>query len=151
MDRPRWRFTIHYRLHQRLQVGAEINPAAAEIGPLFSLFILTESAWRPALFIGTSSDRIGSPEGTQSYFLTAAKFLPVALLSIYASLNYSEWDEGFNFPFGVNFEMGRGFSTRYMFDGDRSHVLLNYFGNRCGISLMYIWLETFGISLNVGL
>jgi hypothetical protein len=26
MDRPQWRFTANYRLHQRLQVGVELNP-----------------------------------------------------------------------------------------------------------------------------
>ncbi len=150
MERPRWRFTAHYRLHHRLQLGAEINPAAEEIGPLFSLFLFTESETRPALFVGTSSDRIGSPKGKQSYFLTASKFVHVAPLSVYASLNYSEWDSGFNFPFGANLEFGGGVSSRYMFDGDRSHLLLNYFAERFGVSLMYVWLEQFGLSLSFG-
>jgi len=33
-------------------------------------------------------------------------------LSVYASLNYSEWDEKFNFPFGVNVNLLLQFSLR---------------------------------------
>ncbi len=150
VDRPRWRFTLNYRLHPRLQVGVEYNPVVREVGPLLNLFLCTETEQRPALFFGTSSDRIGSPEGKQSYYLTVAKFLPVLPISAYASLNYSEWDERFNFPFGGTIELGRGFSGRFMYDGQRSHVMLNYFPYQFGISLMYIWLESAGISISAG-
>lgn len=151
LERPRWRFTLNYRLNRRLQIGVEYNPAAGEVGPLASLFLLTESDRRPALFLGTSSDRIGSPEGTQSYYLTVAKLLPALPLSAYASLNYSEWDRGFNFPFGGSLEFGRGISARAMYDGRRTHLLLNYFPHRYGVSLIYAWLENFGVAFAVGL
>ena len=75
-ERPRWRTTLNYRLIDRLQVGVEYNPAASELSPLFSLFLFTETDIRPGLFLGTSSDRIGSPAGEQAYFLTATKRLP---------------------------------------------------------------------------
>ncbi|MEE8523094.1 MAG: hypothetical protein V3T72_04115, partial [Thermoanaerobaculia bacterium] len=65
LARPRWRSTLTYRLHHRLQVGIEANPEADEIGPLLSWFLVTEGHGRPALFLGTSSDRIGSPAGEQ--------------------------------------------------------------------------------------
>lgn len=150
LERPRWRLTLNYRLHQRAQVGVEYNPAADEVGPLLNLFLLTETDNQPALFLGTSSDRIGSPPGTQSYYLTIAKLLPRVPISVYASLNYSEWDEEMNFPFGANLELGKGFSMRPMYDGQRSHLLLNYFTHQYGISLMYVWYEKFGISLTAG-
>lgn len=151
LERPRWRFTLNYRLHQRLQIGVEYNPVVGEVGPLANLFVLTETDDLPALFLGTSSDRIGSPEGTQSYYATVAKFLPFAPVSAYFSFNYSEWDEGFNFPFGGNLELGKGFSARLMYDGQRTHFMLNYFPHRFGASVMYVWLETFGISISAGL
>lgn len=112
--------------------------------------MLTESERNPAVFVGTSSDRIGSPEGKQSYFATVSKYLPFLHASVYGSLNYSEWNEAFNLPLGAAIELGKGFSTRLMYDGDRSHLLLNYFANRIGVSLMYVWLETPGVSLAVG-
>lgn len=150
LDRPRWRSTVNYRLNPRLQIGVEVNPGADEIGPLLTWFLSTEEGWRPALFVGTSSDRIGSPEGTQSYYLTAAKHHPSWPVSAYASLNYSEWDGGINFPFGAYVELGRGLSLQPMYDGQRSHLLLNYNRGRYGVSLLWVWLEEAGISFNVG-
>lgn len=151
LDRPRWRFTGNYRLHQRIQVGLEVNPKAEEIGPLFTVFLLTETEERPALFFGTSSDRIGSPVGEQSYFATVSKYVPIVQSSFYASLNYSEWDESFNVPFGMTMEIGKGVSVRPMYDGERSHMMLNYFADQYGISVMYVWLDTLGVSLSFGL
>lgn len=137
-------------MHQRLQLGIEFNPKASEIGPLATLFLLTETETRPALFVGTSSDRIGSPSGAQSYFVTASKYVPALRASFYGSLNYSEWDKGFNFPLGLGVELGKGVSVRPMYDGDRSHVMLNYDATQYGVSLMYVWLETLGIAVSVG-
>jgi len=102
LERPRWRMTLNYQLLKRLQLGLEYNPAASEVSPLFNLFLFTETDIRPALFLGTSSDRIGSPAGKQAYFITAAKRVPYVPLSVYATMNYSEWDEAFNYPFGAS-------------------------------------------------
>lgn len=140
--------TLNYQLLNRLQLGLEYNPVASEVSPLFNLFLYTETDVRPALFLGTSSDRIGSPAGKQAYFLTAAKRVPYVPISAYATVNYSEWDEELNFPFGASVDFGRGFSVRGMFDGDRSHLMFNYFHKQHGVSLMYIWLERFGISMS---
>lgn len=150
LDRPQWRFTANYRVHHRLQVGVELNPRAKEAGPLVTCFLFTETETRPALFLGTSSDRIGSPSGEQSYFATISKYVPWFRTSFYASLNYSEWDDRLNVPFGVGIELGRGFSFRPMYDGDRGHVMLNYFATRCGVSLMLVWFETMGVSFSFG-
>jgi hypothetical protein len=133
-----------------LQVGLEFNPKAEELGPLFTFFLLTESETAPALFIGTSSDRICSPVGKQAYYVTASKYLPVLRTSVYASLNFTEWDDGFNLPIGFGVELGKGFSVRPMYDGNRSHLLLNYFAAQYGVSLMYVWLETPGVAFFVG-
>jgi len=65
------------------------------------------------------------------------------------SLNYSEWDGGFNVPFGANVELGRGFSLQPMYDGQRSHLLLNYDRERYGVSLLWVWLEEAGLSFNM--
>lgn len=131
-------------------MGIEYNPEAEEFGPLFTWFLVTEEDRRPALFLGTSSDRIGSPEGTQSYYLTAAKHHPAWPVSAHVSLSYSEWDGGFNVPFGANVELGKGFSLQPMYDGQRSHLLLHYNRERYGVSLLWVWLEEAGISFNVG-
>ena len=139
---------MSYRLNPRLQLGVELNPAADEVGPLLTWFLLTESDRRPALFLGTSSDRIGSPADEQSYYLTAAKRHPRWPVSAYVSLNYSEWDAGFNLPFGVEVELGERFSVRPMYDGQRSHLMLNYRGRGYGASLLWVWLERVGIAFS---
>jgi hypothetical protein len=150
VDRARWRFTANYRVLPTLQLGIEFNAAVEEVNPLVTWFILTESDRRPAMFLGTSSDRIGSPEGEQAYYATASKYVPFLRTAAYASLNYSEWDDGFNIPFGAAFEIGYGLSTRYMYDGQRSHALLDYYWKNVGVSLMWVWLETLGVSFNGG-
>lgn len=146
LERPRWRATLSYSLHPRLQIGIEANPDADELGPLLTWFLLTETARRPALFLGTSSDRIGSPEGEQAYFLTASKRHPTWPVSAYLSLNYSEWDADFNVPFGVEVDLGKGFSVRPMYDGQRTHLTSSYDRNQHRFSLLWVWLERVGFA-----
>jgi len=141
---------LNYSVSPKLQVGVEYNPEAEEFGPLFTWFLVTEGDRRAALFLGTSSDRIGSPEGTQSYYLTAAKHHPAWPVSAYVSLSYSEWDEELKVPFGAQVELGRGVSLQPMYDGQRSHLLLSYNRERYGVSLLWVWLEEVGISFNMG-
>jgi hypothetical protein len=150
VERARWRFTANYRVFKRLQLGVEFNATIGEFSPLATLFVLTETDRRPAFFLGTSSDRIGSPEGKQSYYATASKQIPGLRTSAYFSLNYSEWDEGINVPFGAAQELGGSFAARYMYDGQRSHALLDYYRDVVGVSLMWVWLEQFGIALHGG-
>jgi hypothetical protein len=150
VDRARWRSTANVRVIPSLQLGVEFNAVAEEVGPLVTWFLTTERDRRPAVFVGTSSDRIGSPPGEQSYYLTLAKHAPNLPVSAYASLNYSEWDEGFNVPFGVTVSVGRGFSVQPMFDGDRTHLLLNYSAARATASLLWVWLERPGVSVSFG-
>ena len=57
------RATITYKFHPRLTAGVEYNPGADEVAPIANLLILTETRRRPALILGTSSDRIGTPSG----------------------------------------------------------------------------------------
>lgn len=150
LPRPRWRATANYRVIPTLQLGIEYNPVAEEVGPLVTWFLLTETERRPALFFGTSSDRIGSPEGTQCYYLTGAKYIPALHVSPYASLNYSEWDEGFNVPFGANVELGHGLSVQPMYDGHRTHLLGSFATERFSVTLVWAWLERAGAAVSVG-
>ena len=100
--------------------------------------------------MGTSSDRIGSPSGEQSYFATVSKYVPQLRASFYGSLNYSEWDEQLGVPFGIETELGKGFSARPMYDGDRGHLMLNYYATQYGVSLTYVWFERLGVSFSAG-
>lgn len=138
------------RVHPTLQLGAELNLAVEEIAPLATWFLLTETETRPAVFAGTSSDRIGSPEGEQSYYLTAAKYVHRIRTSPYVSLNYSEWDEGWNVPFGATIELGAGVSVRPMYDGQRTHLLGTFSTDRFSTTLIWAWLESAGLAVSYG-
>lgn len=133
-----------------MQLGVELNPGVDEINPLLTVFLLTETDRRPALFVGTSSDRIGSPEGTQSYYLTASKRFGASRVSAYASLNYSEWDRDFNVPFGLEVALTERISVRPMYDGARSHLMLNYSRDRWSVSLLAVDMDQAGVSFAWG-
>lgn len=149
-DRPRWRVTGSFRVLPTVQVGFEYNPVVGELGPIATAFLLTETDRRPALYLGTSSDRIGSPEGTQGYYLTTAKYIPLLHASPYVSLHYSEWEEGLNVPFGANIELGAGFALQPMHDGRRTHLLGSYTRERMSVTLLWAWLERVGAAIAVG-
>ena len=72
IDRAKWRNTLTYRFHPRFTAGVEYNPLAGKVSPLANLVALTETHLRPALILGTSSDRIGTPSG-QSFYVTLSK------------------------------------------------------------------------------
>lgn len=124
--------------------------AADEVGPLATVFVLFESHRRPALVLGTSSDRIGSPAGTQSYYATFAKHIPRTPFAPYVSVNYSEWDEEVNFPFGVNIQGPAGFSLLPMYDGAKSHLLGSWANDRFSVTAIAAWYERFGLAVSTG-
>jgi len=150
LERPRWRSTATFAPVPTLQVGVEYNPMAGEAGPLLTWFLATETERRPAVFLGTSSDRIGSPAGEQAYFLTVAKYIPALRVAPYASLNYSEWDDGWNVPFGAGIELGGGFALRPMYDGNETHLMGSFATDRFSVSLMWVWLERAGAAVSFG-
>ncbi len=150
MDRARWRGTVTRRVHPRLALGLEFNLAVEEVGPLATLFLLTETHRRPSLSLGTSSDRIGSPEGTASVYMTASKRIPRTSLSPYAAVSWSEWDDGLVFPFGASLALPGNFNFRPMYDGDRTHLMLSWTRGPASVTGLWIWLEQVGIAVSMG-
>ena len=150
IERARWRATANVRVVPSLQLGLEFNVVVEEVNPLATWFLMTETEHRPALFLGTSSDRIGSPKGAQAYYLTAAKYLAPVRTSPYVSLNYSEWDNGWNVPFGANVELGGGVSVRPMYDGKRTHLLGMVATEHFSVTAIWAWLERAGVAVSYG-
>lgn len=112
--------------------------------------IQPESAKLPHLSLGTSSDRIGTPKGPKSYYLTAARSLDGGRFNPYASLNYSDFEDGFNIPFGLSMRIDKGLSATLMNDGRRSHALLTYSRENWSLSLMWVWFRHPGVSFSWG-
>ena len=63
-----------YWLSSRFSAGLEYNPRVGKVSPLANLLAIRETRNRPALMLGTSSDRIGTPSG-QAFYATFSKNL----------------------------------------------------------------------------
>lgn len=104
----------------------EWNPGADEVGPLVNWVAVTETATRPALMFGTSSDRIGTPEG-RAYFATVSKSLgrvgPVPLAG-YVGLSHGTFEDETLPIGGLTLGLTRTISTRLIHDGEALHVAL---------------------------
>ena len=128
IDRAKWRNTLTYRFHSRFTAGIEYNPLAKKVSPLANLVAITETHTRPALILGTSSDRIGTPSG-QSFYATLSKSLkhhtglPVAP---YFGVAYGTFDDRARAIGGLNINFNERWSSTILFDGVRVHPLMNY-------------------------
>ncbi|MDQ3687203.1 MAG: hypothetical protein M3430_16630 [Acidobacteriota bacterium] len=128
IDRAKWRNTLTYRFHPRFTAGVEYNPLAGKVSPLANVVALTETHRRPALILGTSSDRIGTPFG-QSFYATFSKSLkhrtglPIAP---YVGVAYGTFEDRFRIIGGLNINIRERWSSTILFDGVRVHPTANY-------------------------
>lgn len=128
IDRATWRNTLTYRFHPRFTAGVEYNPLAGKVSPLANFVALTETHRRPAVILGTSSDRIGTPSG-QSFYATASKSLKHATgwpIAPYAGIAYGTFEDRFRAIGGLNISVGERWSSTVLFDGVRVHPIANY-------------------------
>jgi hypothetical protein len=128
IDRAKWRNTLTYRFHPRFTAGVEYNPLAGKVSPLANIVALTETHKRPALILGTSSDRIGTPFG-QSYYATLSKNLRHATglpIAPYVGVAYGTFEDRFRAIGGLNINVGEHWSSTVLFDGVRVHPIANY-------------------------
>ena len=128
IDRAKWRNTLTFRFHPRVTTGIEYNPLAKKVSPIANVVAMTETHTRPALILGTSSDRIGTPSG-QSFYATFSKSLkhqtglPVAP---YVGVAYGTYEDRARIIGGLNIALSDRWSSTILFDGVRIHPLLNY-------------------------
>jgi hypothetical protein len=133
----------------RLLVGLEYNAVVSELSPTANYTLLFETAHQPMVSLGTSSDRILSPEGTRATYITFGKTLPNTRIAPYLSINYSSWERGFNFPFGVNFAVHPQWDAMVQHDGRNTHWLLTYKTREISTSLLLIKGRYWGLSLGL--
>ena len=128
IDRAKWRNTLTYRFHPRVTAGIEYNPLAKKVSPIANVVAITETHHRPALILGTSSDRIGTPSG-QSFYATFSKSLkhhtglPIAP---YAGVAYGTYEDRARIIGGLNITFSDRWNSTILFDGVRVHPLVNY-------------------------
>lgn len=126
----------------------EYNPLVGELGVVANFRALSETAKRPALIFGTSSDRIGTPHG-QSYYATVSKSLRGGSIPIapYAGISYSTYEDRVIFPWGVNVALGRSFSTMLINDGVHSHLSATYSWRNFSVTLLAVERKNPGFSI----
>lgn len=145
------RTTITYRFHPRLTAGIEFNPRADEVAPIANFLLLTETKRRPALMIGTSTDRIGTPSG-QSFYLTVSKNLrqqtnlPIAP---YVGASFGTFDDRLRPIGGLTVFLNKRFSILTTFNGVNVHPLLNFTHKRHMLSLVMVKGRDPGMSYSV--
>jgi len=139
IDRARWRNTLTYRFHPKLTAGVEYNPLAGKASPLANIVALTETHRRPALILGTSSDRIGTPSG-QSFYATFSKNLkhPTGLpVAPYIGVAYGTFEDRARVIGGLNITLNERWSSTALFDGVRVHPLVNYTSGRHQFGIIF--------------
>ena len=145
------RTTLTYKFHPRIQAGLEYNPRASEVAPLANILLLTETSKRPALMVGTSTDRIGTPSG-QSFYATLSKSLhretnlPIAP---YVGVAYGTYEDRLRPIGGLSIALSEKFSLLATFNGVNVHPLLNFNHGRHALSLIMVKGRDPGMSYSV--
>lgn len=150
-DRPRRRFNLNYAVTPAILLGLEYNPAVNEVVPTLNWTLRPETKQMPMVMFGVSSDRIFSPEGTRSYFLTVAKAVPKTRLAPYAALNWSEWEERFTVPFGLVYAANPNLDLAMQHDGVNTHWLVTAKTARYNATLLLVKGKHLGISVGTRL
>lgn len=116
-----------YALTERLAVGIEVNPLDDDVGPLVNWRLVDETERRPALILGTSSDRIGTPSG-RAYYATLSKDLEAWTglpIAPYAGTAYGGFEHEWELIGGLRIRWGSLFETAHMWDGENLHHLVD--------------------------
>ena len=119
-----------------------------EVGPLVNLHVLSETRKRPGIIVGTSSDRIGTPDG-QSFYVTVSKDLEPYLripVAPYVGLAYGTFEDELNPIGGLSIRFGHGVSSLLIFDGVHLHSTLNYSWKAHTFSLVLVRSKDPGFS-----
>lgn len=126
VERARLRSTLAYRITPRLQAGLEWNPLAEDVGPIANWRVWDEDAARPALILGTSSDRIGTDHGRSFYASLSKDLEPWTGLAVspYAGLAYGEFDSEWVAIGGLVVRWSERWTSYHMWDGHNLHHVL---------------------------
>lgn len=148
IPRATQRVTLTMRVHPRVQLGAEWNPEVDEVEPLLNAHVVTETRVRPALLVGTSSDRIGTPSGT-AYYATLSKDLSPWLhwpVAPYAGISYGTYDDEARVVGGLSASLGEWFSAMLIWDGVELHPTATAEFGRFAVTALWVDTQAFGLS-----
>lgn len=151
--RAQLRTTLTFRITPRLQTGIEFNPRSTEekVNPLLNWLAVPEGKNTPAVIVGTSSDRIGTPGG-QSFYATASKnlkretHLPIAP---YFGVAYGTYEHKLRPIGGLNIGFTESLTALVIFDGVHVHPLLNWSYKRNVFSFLMVRAREPGVSWSI--
>jgi hypothetical protein len=135
-----------------LSGGIEYNPRVNKASPLANWLAVKETTHGPALIVGTSSDRIGTPSG-QSFYATASKNLkretrlPIAP---YFGAAYGTFEDKLRPIGGMNIGFTEQLTGLIIFDGVHVHEMFSYSYQRHVLSLVLVRGKHPGVSYSVG-
>ena len=151
IDRASLRTTLTYWLTSRFSAGVEYNPRAGKVSPLANLLAIRETRNRPALILGTSSDRIGTPSG-QAFYATFSKNLkretglPIAP---YGGVVYGTFEGKVRPIGGLNIGFSETATSLVIFDGVHVHPTFNLSLKSHTVSFLLIRGRDPGLSYSV--
>ena len=135
-----------YRITPNIKAGVEWNAKADELGFVANWRVLNETATRPAVILGTSSDRIGTPSG-QSYYATVSKGF--GRVAPYAGASWSGYESRMIFPFGVNVSVAPNVSAMLINDGVHTHLSTTFVHRNASLTFLLVEREKLGVTLGV--
>jgi hypothetical protein len=140
VERAELRLTATYQVVPDAFVGLEYNPLADDLGLLANWRVLAEGERRPMVMLGTSSDRIGTPEG-RAYYATASRDLERDLglpLAPYVGVAYGEYDDEWVLIGGAAIRWTERLTSTHVWDSENLHHMLDLSldgGTRLGVVL----------------
>ena len=127
VSRASFRTTLTYAFTPEIRAGLEWNPAADDLGVIANWRLVDETDTRPAVIVGTSSDRIGTDDG-RAYYGTLSKSLDDAWgvpISPYVGLSWGGSDHVWRGIGGLNVRWSESWTTSHLWDGVNLHHLLD--------------------------
>lgn len=129
-------------------MGLEYNPLGEDLGLIVNWRLLKETGSSPAIVVGTSSDRIGTPTG-RSYYVTVSKEVADGL-GIYVGAMYGEFEDKIRIPAGLSYRFDEKWSFLFAYDGVNGHPMLTYSWDRYNLTFLAAGSKYPGISFGVG-
>lgn len=144
--------TLTRNIFENLSAGVEWNPYAEQVSPLANWRMVSETDTGPAVMIGTSSDRIGTPSG-QSFYVTVSKDVSAWLgapIAPYVGVAYGTYEDRARVIGGVNVRVTGAVSSLILFDGVKVHPTVSWSRDHHTISFVLAHATDPGISYSVG-
>ncbi len=100
------------------------------------------------VIVGTSSDRIGTPDG-RAYYVTVSKEVADGL-GVYVGAMYGEFENKIRIPAGVSYRFDDRWSTLVAYDGVNAHPMVTYRWDRYNVTFLMVGSKYPGLSVGVG-